>query len=257
MIDAHCHLEYMRDADSVIEDAKRRGMAAVVTAIADIKHDKAMLALRSRHPDFVFVCMGLHPAEVEYGAADVDAQIEAIRKSKNDIAAVGEVGLDYHHVKDEARREETRQIFARFIEIANALKKPLVIHCRDAMSDALSMLEAANVPVMMHFFTGTRDEMNEAVGRGYYISFTTITVRNKQLRKLAKLCPLENMLLETDAPWLDPNPDTARGGDPFELTNRPWNIALTAEKIAKEKKTSKEEVLSATTENARRLFGID
>lgn len=255
MIDAHCHLEFM-DAEKVVEEAKSRGMTAVVTSIADRQHNTQILGLGEKYSGFVFVCMGLHPAEVEYGEADVLSQIKSIEENKAGIVAVGEVGLDYHHVKSEDKREQTRQIFSRFIDTANKIRKPLVIHSRDAMDDTLDMLKKTEVPVMLHFFSGTKEDMEEAVSRGYYISFTTITVRNKKLRKLAKLCPLDRMLLETDAPWLDPDPDAPRSSDPLELTNRPWKIELTAEKIAKEKNASKRDILEATTANARKLFGL-
>lgn len=256
MIDAHCHLEFMENADDVVKEAKSRGMEAIVTSIADHRHNEETLKLHGKYPHFVFVCMGLHPAEVEYKKADVDFQIKSIEENKENIVAIGEVGLDYYHVKDEKRREETRNVFDQFIGIANKIKKPLVIHSREAMGDTLEALKNADVPVMMHFFSGSSEEMKEALDRGYYISFTTITVRSKKLRKLAKICPLDRILLETDSPWLDPEPEAKKSSNPLELTNRPWKISLTAEKIAKEKKTSKEEIIRATTENARKFFSL-
>jgi TatD DNase family protein len=137
------------------------------------------------------------------------------------------------------------------------------------MPDTMKMLEHAKNGVMMHFFSGTNDELAECVERGYYISFTTITCVSKKYRKLAKHTPLDRLLLETDAPWLDPvkkevkaedNEKSAKAadydGNPFLLTNRPWNIALTAQRLEKELHLSAEQILRATEENARRLFGV-
>ncbi|MFC2143641.1 TatD family hydrolase [Candidatus Aenigmatarchaeota archaeon] len=275
-IDCHCHLEYMANPESVIAIARER-MAAIVTSVADPSHIENILSFREKHKDFVFISAGLHPTAIErYNDKIINDHIELIRKNKDNIASIGETGLDYHHIKDPEGIEKSKKIFVRFIELANELKKPIVIHTRNAMPDTLEIMKKIDVPVMMHCFSGNNEELKECVDRGYHISFTTMIVKSKRYRKLAKKTPIEKILLETDGPWLDPRdediikeeqeklkqhaPDDERASDddrnPFLLTNRPWNIMLSAEKMEKILHLPKEEILKITTENARKLFSI-
>jgi len=283
-IDCHCHLEYMREPDKVVAEARKK-MAGIVTSVAHPKQAEQMLALSEKNKDFVFVCLGLHPTEADYFCfgrnesgressdsqhhteGDVEKYIEFIKSNKKKIVGIGEVGLDYHHIKEEEKIDLSKKVFLQMIELANELKKPLVIHCRNAMPDTLKILEAAKTPVMMHFFSGTVEELQTCLERGYYISFTTMTSKSKRYRKIAKKTPLDKILLETDAPWLDPDPsqdtkdkeltDAQRPlFSPYNLTNRPWFIYKTAEKLAKDRKLKKETILKKTTENAKKFFKI-
>lgn len=258
-IDCHCHLEYMRDPENVIAEARKK-MAGIVTSIADPKHIKEIMQLADTNSDFVFVALGLHPTHVfDYDERAISETVNFIKHNKSKLVAVGETGLDYHHITEKEKIEATKNIFSDFIEVANETDLPLVIHSRNAMPDTLKMLEAAKVPVMMHFFSGNDEELQICLERGYFISFTTLTAGSKKFRKLAKKTPLENMLLETDGPWLDPDPPADLKNEPyspFNLTNRPWKIHITAEKLEKELKIQKDEILKITTENAKRLFGI-
>ena len=284
-IDSHCHLEYMRSPQAVVDEA-RLHMAGIVTSVADPADADAILDLCHNNKDFLFAALGIHPTRVVQVSDKAIENYESFMRSHADaFVAVGEVGLDYHHVQDEQGREASRVVFERLIEFANELKKPLVIHTRNAMTDTLQLLERARVPVMMHFFSGTHEELRTCLECGYFISFTTITCVSKKFRKLAKKTPLEQMLLETDAPWLDPEvigktqkeqqgsaqepggsehqesseqvkvaADDSRNA--FTLTNRPWKILLTAQRLEKELGVSRQEILERTEQNARRLFSL-
>ncbi len=240
MIDVHCHLEFMDSPQAVVDEARKK-MAAIVTSIADPAHFEQTIKLREENKGFVFVTAGLHPTRV----GETEKYMETIRKNQSAIAGIGETGLDY---KEQADKEKSKEAFLKFIGLANELKKPLVIHCRDAFSDCLDMLKNAETPVVLHCFTGSNEDLQECLSREYWLSYATIVCKSKSIRKLAKQTPLEYMLLETDAPWLDPESNG--------LTNRPWKIEKSAEIIAKLKGVAKDEVLSATTENARKVFGI-
>lgn len=264
-IDAHCHLEFMKEPERVIAEARQK-MSGFVTSVAHPEHATEVLEISSRNSDFVFVALGLHPTSaLQLSERETEEYISFMRQNRKNIVAVGEIGLDYFHIMDE--REKTKQLFSTLIDVANSLKKPIVVHTRNAMPDTLKILESARSGVMMHFFSGSNDELSECIERGYYISYTTITCVSKKYRKLAKKTPLDRILLETDAPWLDPvkkeivvvkdnDEKKASLHDAFALVNRPWNIALTAEKLEKELSVSKEEILEKTERNARKLFNL-
>ncbi len=246
MIDVHCHLEFMENPGQVVKEARSR-MEAIVTSIADPKHFESIMNIREKNKDFVFVTAGLHPTRVSAG---YENYIEKIKKNADNIIGIGETGLDYLHVKKE--HEKSRAVFSDFIKLANELKKPLIIHCRDgteaAFQDCLEALKNAQTAVVLHCFSGSKEILAECLDRGYWISFATIICKSKSYRKLAKNTPLEAMLLETDSPWLDP--------ESAELVNRPWKIEKSAEVLAKMHSMKKEDVLEKTAKNAKKVFNI-
>lgn len=260
MIDAHCHLEYMEDAEDVINHAKKAGMSAIVTSIADIKDKEKVVELHKKHPDFVFICLGFHPEIMDkYNASDIDTYIEFIRQNKEYISAVGEVGVDYNWVTKAEDQLLSRSIFEKFIELAKELQLPLVIHSRngrdnkeggnEGIQDAIDILKNSGCKdVMMHCFSGSEVQLKTCLEQGWIISFATVIVKSFKHQRLAKQTPLDQMMLETDAPWLDP--------DSRELTNRPWKIERSAEILADIKNIDKDEVLRATEKNAKRFFRI-
>jgi TatD DNase family protein len=259
MIDAHCHLEHM-DAESVVKEARHRGMAAIVTSTPDIKEAENTLEFHKHNRNFVFVCLGFHPEHSgKYNDEDLEKYIDFLRRNSEQISAIGEVGVDYNWIVDEEGRERSKQIFGRFIELSKELDLPLVIHSRnsrepkdittDGIANAIEVLEKHNARrVMMHCFSGSEGQLKRCIANGWMISFATVICKSFKHQRLAKETPLEQMLLETDAPWLDP--------DSRELVNRPWKIERSAEVIAKLKETTKEEILATTTETAKRFFGI-
>ena len=259
MIDAHCHLEHMDE--SVIIEVRQKGMRAIVTSIADIKDAKEVVELHRKYPDFVFSCLGFHPEIMQkYTLKEIGYYMGFIRQNLKDIAAVGEVGLDYNWVTKQEDQERSREIFSFFIDLSKELNLPLVIHSRnghdnkegsnDGISDAIKMLVENNCKdVMMHCFSGSETQLKTCLDQGWMISYATVICKSFKHQRLAKGTPLEQMLLETDAPWLDP--------DSRELVNRPWKIERSAEIISGLKNMNREDILSATEKNARKFFRID
>ncbi|RLI96741.1 MAG: hypothetical protein DRO96_02415 [Candidatus Aenigmatarchaeota archaeon] len=246
MIDVHCHLEYMKNAENVIKEIQKR-MTAAITSCAAIK-DKD-ITLRYAQEDKIFSCLGFHPEEVpRTSSKDIEDYIEFISLHKKDIVAVGEVGLDYYHTK-KPQRDETKFVFQMFVNLANDLKLPLVVHCRDAMKDTLKILEQAKGTVVIHHFSGNDEELKCALERGYWISLGTVICNSKARQEQIPKIPLEKILLETDSPWNDP---FSKG-----LNNKPWNIAFSADIIAKKKEVPVFQVINQTTENAKKAFGLD
>ena len=255
-IDVHCHITHMENPESVVREAMQK-LSAIVTVTAEISHAEQALELRSKFPDFVFVSLGLHPEYcMKYSGKEIDSYMKLIRRSRKDVCAIGEVGLDYSWITKSDEQERSKEIFIQMIGLAKELKLPLEIHSRNsdrqktAIHDTLKILTDEDAKdVVMHCFSGSEDEMKYAIENGYYISFATIICRSKKHQQFAKACDIDSMLLETDSPWLDP--------DSRELKNRPWKIRQSAQLIAEIKQLSMDEVLRITEENAKRIFRID
>lgn len=254
-IDAHCHLEHMENPEQVAEEVRKK-MLAAVCSVPDPKDFGRMIELRNRFSDCIYLCLGFHPeVAFDYSDKEIEECMEFIKGKRKEIVGMGECGLDYSWVKEREKQEKTKEIFARFIDLAKEAKLPIVVHARnsqedksrDAFSDCLRILTDENAgDVVMHCFSGNEQALQYALEQNYWISFATIIARSDKHRRLASKTPLENMLLETDAPWLDP--------DSRELVNRPWKIERSAEIIAEIKETAKEEIMNITTKNAIKAF---
>lgn len=249
-MDTHCHLQHSwfdEDRDSVIAEAKKR-MHFIIESGARPDWNRGAIALSEKHKGFIYATAGLHPMDAQKASAsDFEKEIDFIRESKGKIVGVGEVGLDYHWEKDEKIRALQRERFSRFISLADEIGKPLVIHSWDGEVDAVDILSReASGTVVMHCFSGKKEELLKALDLGYYISFSTQILASKNHRRLAKFTPLERMLLETDAPYLGPNREK----------NMPWNTLLAAEKIAAVKDVEVGDVVKVALENAKKVFGI-
>lgn len=250
MIDVHCHLEFMENPIEVIEEAKKK-MTALITSVAYPKNARKILELSKNFKNFVFVSLGFHPECLkDYDEKEIEEYIEFIKEKKNEICAIGEVGLDYSEECEGIDRERMKGVFGKFIDLSKELNLPLVIHARDAFSDVLEILKEKEAKkVCLHCFSGSEGNLKEAINRGYCISFATNICYTKKHPRLAEKTPLEKILLETDSPWLDPD-------SPKTLTNRPWKIEKSAKIIAKIKGISKEEILKITEKNAKEFFNI-
>ena len=260
MIDAHCHLEHIEDVENVIHHAKKAGMSAIVTSIADIADKEKAITLKKKHPDFVFICLGFHPEITDkYTSEDIDNYIKFIRQDKKWISAIGEVGTDYKWLPKSEEQAKSQIIFEKFIDLSKELGMPLVIHSRngrdnldggnDGIGDAIEILRNRGCrDVMMHCFSGNETQLKTCLEQGWLISYATVLAKSFKHQRLAKQTPLDRMMLETDSPWLDP--------DSRELVNRPWKIERSAEILAGVMNIDKDEVLRVTEKNTKRFFRI-
>ncbi|MBI4020171.1 MAG: TatD family hydrolase [Candidatus Aenigmarchaeota archaeon] len=247
MIDVHAHLcfpEFDRDREEIIARCKQE-LAAVILATA--RYDECIEALKAaeRHEGFLFPTLGYHPVE----GTEREKVIELIKKNRDRIAGIGEVGLDYHWVKDREKQEKQREIFSQFVDLAEQLKLPLVIHSWDAEQECFDMVKGRDTNIVFHCYSGPVELAREIIQEdSMWISISTNICFSKQLRKVARILPLDKLLLETDSPFLDPDRERKR--------NTPWNIKLSAEKIEKETGTPKGKVLEHARDNAIEAFGL-
>jgi TatD DNase family protein len=265
-IDSHCHLqhEYRPEATSVLEaagEAIESGVGGLVCASTGAGSSFEALSvvelLRSSTGPAqgafeAWATMGLHPHDARLGLGEVQAVLErALTERPGVVVAVGECGLDYHY--DNSPRDVQRQVFAEQVALARMHDLALVVHSRDAWEDTVDVLRAEGVPerIVMHCFTGGPDVARRCLDLGAYLSFSGIvTFKNAvDVRDALELCPLERLLVETDAPFLAPVPH--RGEQ-----NKPAWVALVGEAVAQVKSLPVGDVLASTVAATRAVFEV-
>jgi TatD DNase family protein len=255
MIDVHCHLEqrdYDEDRDEIIEKCKKE-LKAVITSCAHPRDFDLTMQLVEKHKNFVFASCGIHPEYVkDISEREIDETIEKIKQNRDRIVAIGETGLDFYWIKEPEWQQKQKELFIRLIELAKELRKPLVIHSRNAYEETIKILEQEDArEADMHMF-GDHHLAKRIVDNGWFISINTIILRSKSHKKIARDCPLERLMLETDAPWLSPK----KLLEGIDEKNDPTSIKLVAEKIAEVKKIDFDEVWQKCGENAIKFFKL-
>ena len=256
MIDTHAHLALCEGSEAeVVARAREAGLRRILTIGLGAETNPAAVAAAEAHADDgVYAAVGCHPTETS-GFSDADAAaIEALAAHPR-VVAIGETGLDYY--RDRAPRADQRAAFSAQIEIARRTGLALVVHIRDAemreaVDDAFAVLaaEAAGVPTIIHCFSAPPERVAEAAEHGWYCSFAgNLTYpKSEDLREAARRVPDELLLVETDAPFLAPQP--VRG-----KPNEPARVVETARTLAELRGLSYEELEELVEANAARLFG--
>jgi TatD DNase family protein len=250
MIDTHCHLTDPRlyaQLDAVLVRAAAAGVDRVVTIGTSVADAQAAIELCDRKPN-VRCAVGIHPNYSGNARVEDVAMLRGLQNHPS-VVALGEMGLDYHY--DRAEPGHQREIFDAQLQLANELDRPVVIHCREAVDDTLAVMKSfAGLSAVFHCFTGTRDEAKRILDAGYLLGFTGVITfkRNDELREIVKLTPIDRLLVETDAPYLSPEP--VRN----VKTNEPAFVAHTARVAAEVKGLAYDEFDRVTTTNALRFY---
>jgi TatD DNase family protein len=249
LVDTHCHLD-MLDVDAALAGMRDAGVERAVTIGVDLASSEWAVGAAHTHGE-LWATVGLHPHDAKDRTDELMARLEELAADPR-VVGVGEAGLDYHY--DNSPRDEQRASFAEQIALANRSGKALVIHSRDAWDDTFAILERRGMPerTVFHCWSGDADNARRAVAMGAVLSFAgTVTFRNAQmLRDAAEATPLERIVVETDSPFLTPQPHRGK-------PNEPAYVRFVADEIARVKSMPVEEVVKTTGENAFRLFGWD
>ena len=256
LIDSHAHIDFPQfaeDREAMLERARAAGVATILaigTGPGPERLDSA-LPFAEQH-DWIYATIGIHPHE----ARDVRARHlqELSRLAKHPkVIAWGEIGLDYFY--DHSPREMQHEVFRDQMELAAEAKLPIIIHCRDAWSDCLSLLEKHWKPTglggILHCFTSTLEDARRGIDLGFLISFAGNSTfpKAQDLRDVAKALPLATILIETDSPYLAPQPYRGK-------RNEPAYVAEVARTLASVRNLSAGEIAAATSKNFRRLFRL-
>jgi len=248
MIDTHTHLcdpVFDPDREAVLLRAEAAGVCAVIIVAENLSDAERNLELAAKYPQLK-AAGGLYPTCLELET--MEAMISFIRREREKLAAIGEVGLDFWVVKEDPKKELQQEIFGRFIDLSLDLDLPLNVHSRSAGRHAVAMLlERGARKVQLHAFDGKAAAALPAVEAGFFFSVPPSIVHSRQKQKLVKQLPLSSLLIETDSPVLGPVPGER---------NEPANAALVVTAIAELKNIDRREVLEATFQNTYRLYGF-
>ena len=260
MIDSHCHLvdrKFSSDLPEVLLRAEENGIEAIVTIADSLEESKACIELSEKYQQ-IFCSVGVHPHGSSQWSEDSDKQMRHLIQSSPKVKAVGEIGLDYHY--DNSPRDVQRYVFRTQLALAKELDIPAVIHCRNAIGDLKKIInEVGHSPYVIHCCTEQWGNVESLVKAGALLGFTGIATypsysfrtspKSEDIRETIKQCPLSQMMVETDAPYLAP--DFYRG-----KRNEPAFVVEVAKVIAEIKGVPLEEVDAQITKNTVEFYRI-
>ena len=253
LFDSHCHVDEERfdgDRDQVLERMAKAGVAGAVVVGSDMPTSRRAMDFAAAHPGF-YAAVGVHPHEAK-GFLERDLETLRLWLREEKVAALGEIGLDYHY--DLSPRDTQREVCLKQVELAYMEKAPVVLHVRDAHGDMLDLLKGrkARLPEgIIHCYSGSWESAREYLKLGFYLSFAGPVTFKKapNLWETVKNMPLDRLLIETDSPYLSPEPNRGR-------RNEPAFVSYVAEKIAALRGVDTDEIGRITMENAKKIYRL-
>lgn len=250
LVDTHCHLDnsqYDADREELLKKIEEN-MEFVVNIGYDLNSSKNSIELAKKYKN-IYATIGIHPTDIGDSFTEEDYNNLKTLGMEEKVVAIGEIGLDYHWMTKE--KEVQANWFRKQMELARELKKPVVIHTREATADTVAILkEFPDVKGILHCYPGSYETASEIMENYYFGVGGVLTFKNsKKTVEFVKQIPLEKIVIETDAPYLTPEPYRGK-------RNHPEYVKFVVEKIAEIKGVTFEEVLSVTTENAKKIYGI-
>ena len=254
LIDTHCHLTFddlARDIDAVIARSRQAGVTGWITVGTDPLENHKAIELTKRFEN-MYAAVGMHPHDAKDVTAQTLAELKELAKNER-VVAIGETGLDYHY--NLSLHEDQTRVFAEHLAIAAELALPVIIHCRNAFDETLEILDnhAGDVKkVVFHCFSGSAEQARIVLDRGFYISFTgVVTFKNaEKTRKAAAVIPVDRLMLETDCPYMSPEPMRK------QKVNEPALMVHTAAFLASLKQMDLADFAEAVTATSKTFFGL-
>jgi len=247
IVDVHAHFtykDYDNNIDDIIKLMTKNGVKKVISNGLSYEDNINVLNLSKKYK-IINAAFGLYPTEAgTISNSDLKKVIKQIKSNKDNIVAIGEVGLDYHWTKTEEKKKRQKEVLIEIINLANELNKPLIVHSRKAESDVLEIMRSAKVPVILHCFSGNAELIDRAIDYGYYFSIPVILLKSKGFKRLVKKANLSNILTETDSPFLSID----------GKTNNSSNIKKTIDKIAEIRDMDPNSVAKKIFSNYTELF---
>lgn len=247
IFDTHAHLNfknYDKDRDELIKKTLKEGVG-MINVGTDLKSSKKAIEIAKNY-DNMYAAIGIHPSHAKE-EIDINKLKELEKEDK--VVAIGEIGLDYYRNPSEEEKEDQKVVLEKQIELAKILDLPIILHCRKAHSDMLSLLSDKNIKGVVHCFSGDWETAQKYLKLGFYLGFNGIIYKNPFSKNVLKEISLSRVLVETDCPFLLP-PQASKG------RNEPINIRYIIKEIVNIKEIKKEEVEKQTTKNAKKLFNL-
>ena len=254
LFDTHAHYDDARfdeDRDALLSSMPAHNVGLILNPGCDVETSRKAISFAQKYP-FIYAAVGIHPENINENWNNDLSVIKELAESEPRVRAIGEIGLDYYWEKDERARARQQVVFARQMELARELGKPVIVHDRDAHADCLEIARRyQGVPGVFHCFAGSVEMARELLALGYHLSFTgVITFKNaRRAIEVIREVPLDRLMVETDSPYMAPEPYRGR-------RNSSLYVHRMVETIAEIKGVAVEEVERITTENGKRLFGI-
>jgi TatD DNase family protein len=246
MIDTHCHLSSLDydNLEDIIDNMNKENICAITNGIDEVTSDEAIEL--SKNYNNIYSAIGFHPSEIEKIS---NKYIEYIERNIKNIVAIGEIGLDYHYGKE--NMAEQKKLFENQLKLAEKYKLPVIVHSRDAIMDTYDILKKYNVRGVLHAFSGSLEMANKFIKLGFKLGIGgVITFKNCNLKNIISDIDIKNIVLETDSPYLSPEP--VRGRE-----NTPLNLKYIVDYLANLKKISCEEVINITNNTASTIFDLN
>ena len=260
MIDTHCHIDeeaFNADREEVIARQKESGVKAMIVPGVNVASIETVLQVCHAHPGYCYPALGLHPEDVKADWQEQLAVVEAaIRAHRDELVAIGEIGLDYYW--DKTYKEEQKEVLRRQLLLAEELDLPVILHNRESTEDILNIVkeivnrQSSNRQLsgVFHCFNGSKETAQQILDMGFYLGIGgVLTFKNSKLAEKMDVVPLERILLETDAPYMAPVPHRGE-------RNESRFMIQVAERLAQVYNCTIEDMISATTANAKRLFRL-
>ena len=254
LIDSHAHLtfkELENSLDDVLQRSIKAGVTGWITVGTDVEQNRKVVAIIDRYEN-LYGSVGIHPHYAsQVSPADINRVKELAKHEK--IVAIGETGLDFHY--NFSKQDAQKELFKNLLEIAAEEKLPVIIHCRNAFDETIKIIDKFKdnlTNVVFHCWGGTVEQAQIVLNKGFYISFTgVVTFKNaEQTRNAAKIVPLEKMMIETDCPYMSPEPMRK------QKINEPALLIHTARKIAELKQISLEKFADEITKTTKKFFNL-
>lgn len=246
MIDTHAHIisEFYDDIDKLIEELKNKDILKVINCADSVETSKEVLNIYRKYEGYLLPAIGIHPENVDIDSVE---DIELLLKN-NKVFAIGEIGLDYHY--NDENKEEQKKVFIEQLDLALKYDLPVIIHIREAMQECFDILKTKKNKGIIHCFSGSYEMAREYIKLGYKLGIGgVLTFKNSKLYEVIEKIDLKDIVLETDSPFLSPEPYRGK-------KNKPCNVLYVAKRIAEIKNISLEEVINTTTTTAKQIFDI-
>ena len=247
MIDTHAHIlkEYYKNIEDLVNELKEKNVLKVINCATSIENSNEVIELSKTTNNFLLPAIGIHPEVIK----DFDKinELEEIIKN-NKIVAIGEIGLDYYWNKE--NKEQQKELFNKLLDLAEKYKLPALIHTRDSIQDCFDILKKRKIKGIIHCYSGSYEMAKEFIKLGYKLGIGgVLTFKNSKLYEVIEKIDLKDIVLETDSPYLSPEP--FRGKE-----NNPYNVYYVAKKIAEIKNIDIDTVINETTKTAYEIFDI-
>ena len=251
IFDSHAHYDDERfdpDRDSVLTGLLKQGVFRIVNVASDLKSSQQGIALGEKYP-FIYSSVGVHPHSAQEVTPDALDQLQALSRQKK-VCAIGEIGLDYYY--DFSPRDVQREAFAQQLELAGQLNMPVIIHSRDAVADTMDLLRLYRPKGIVHCFSGAVEMAREVLNLGLYLGFTgALTFKNaRKAVEVVEYAPIDRLLLETDCPYMAPEPHRGKRCDSSM-------IAFTAQRMAQIKGVDPQQMVTIASENTKQVYEMD